>query len=93
MLKHWTTHSEYIAFVSDSFSRFNPSQLKRWHSFADSFDKLSSMNLDPLAELLAPYYSNTGRPAIHQSELFRSFAHSYDGSMFLKPYFLDSHFG
>ena len=73
MLKHWTTHSEYIAFVSDSVSRFNPSQLKRWHSFADSFEKLSSMNLDPLAELLAPYYSNTGRPAIHQAELFRSF--------------------
>lgn len=73
MLKHWTTHFEYIDFVSDSVSRFNPSQLKRWHSFVDSFEKLSSMNLDPLAELLAPYYSDTGRPAIHQAELFRSF--------------------
>ncbi len=73
MLKHWTSHSEYISFVSDSVSNFNESQLKRWHSFSDSFEKLSSLNLDPLADHLAPYYSNTGRPAIHQPEIFRSF--------------------
>lgn len=73
MLKYWSTHSEYLSFVADSVSFYNESESKRWHSFSDTFSKLSSLNLDPLANHLAPYYSNTGRPALHQPEIFRSF--------------------
>lgn len=82
MLKHWTTHSEYISFVSNSVSLFNESQLKRWLSFSDSFAKLSSLNLDPLKDHLAPYYSNTGRPALNQPELFRSIILMLDQQVF-----------
>lgn len=74
MLKHWTTHSEYIDFVSDSVSRFNPSQLKRWHSFADSFEKLSSMNLDPLAKL---WLLTIPIPVVQLSIKLNYFVHSF----------------
>ena len=31
---------------------------------SDSCDKLTSLNLDPVGEFLAPFYSNTRRPAL-----------------------------
>lgn len=40
---------------------------------SDSLNKLTSMNLDPVGQFLAPYYSNTGRPAINQPQILRSF--------------------
>ena len=40
---------------------------------SDSWHKLTSMNLDPAGDFLAPFYSNTGRPAINQPQILRSF--------------------
>ena len=72
MLKHWDTHAEYQHFISEAVTLLNPSQLKRLHSMSDSWNKLTSMNLDPVGDFLAPFYSDTGRPAIHQPQILRS---------------------
>ena len=73
MLKSWTSHADYQQFISDAVSSLNDSQRKKLISYSDSIAKLTSLNLDPLADHLAPYYSHTGRPALHQPEIFRSF--------------------
>ncbi len=72
MLKDWTSHISYQNFISNSVASFNESELKRLTSYSDSVDKLTALNLDPLADFLAPYYSPIGRPAINQAEIFRS---------------------
>ena len=73
MLKHWQTHAEYQQFISEAVASLNTSQLKKLHSMSDSWHKLTSMNLDPVGDFLAPFYSNTGRPAINQPQILRSF--------------------
>jgi hypothetical protein len=65
MLKSWTSHVDYQRFISDAASSLNESQRKKLMSYTDSIAKLTSLNLDPLAAHLAPYYSHTGRPALH----------------------------
>jgi hypothetical protein len=72
MLKYWMLHVDYQQFLSHAVVSFNDSQLKRFSSFSNSIAKLSSLNLDPLADFLAPHYSSFGRPAIHQPEIFHS---------------------
>lgn len=73
MLKHWETHAEYQHFISEAVALLNPSQLKRLYAMSDSWEKLTSMNLDPVGEFLAPFYSDTGRPTINQPQILRSF--------------------
>ncbi|MGB8454488.1 MAG: hypothetical protein WCD89_19430 [Anaerocolumna sp.] len=73
MLKSWTSHTNYQLFISDAVSSLNESQRKKLVSYSNSLAKLTSLNLDTLAARLAPYYSHTGRPALHQPEIFRSF--------------------
>lgn len=74
MLKYWTTHSSYCQFISDGISVLSVSDQKRLKSkYADSLSKLTSLDLDSLKEHLLPHYSSTGRPALYQPEIFRSF--------------------
>ena len=73
MLKHWQTHAEYQQFISEAVASLNPSQLKKLYSMSDSWQKLASLNLDPVGDFLAPFYSNTGRPALNQPQILRSF--------------------
>ena len=54
MLKHWDTHAEYQHFISEAVTLLNPSQLKKLYSMSDSWNKLTSMNLDPVGEFLVP---------------------------------------
>jgi len=73
MLKKWTTHAEYERFVLEAVRKLDGSSLKRLQLFDDSLKKLALLDLDPLGEKLRPYYSATGRPAVQQPEIFRSF--------------------
>jgi len=73
MLKHWTTHDEYQNFIAEALKKLNESQLKKLNSHSDSIFKLTSLNLDPVGQHLYPYYSGTGRPALNQPEIIRSF--------------------
>lgn len=81
MLKHWTSHADYQLSVSNAISSLNESQLKKFYSYSDTLAKLTSLNLDPIASFLAPLYSSTGRPAIHQPEIIRSFILMLDQSI------------
>ena len=72
MLRDWTSHICYQNFISHSVSSLNDSELKRLAHYSNSLDKLTALDLDPLADFLAPYYSAFGRPAINQPEIFRS---------------------
>lgn len=73
MLNDWRSHSDYQNFIESNFALFSPSEQKRLFYLKKSLDKLTALNLDPLRDVLAPYYSNTGRPAKLQPEIFRSF--------------------
>jgi len=73
MIKHWASHAEYQQFVFDAVSHLNGAQLKKLSSYADSMDKLTSLNLDPVGLHLFPFYSDTGRPALNQPQILRSF--------------------
>lgn len=73
MLIHWTTHDEYLQFISDAISILHPSRLKDFAQFSQSLDKLTSINLDPVGLHLLPYYSPYGRPALNQPQILRSF--------------------
>ncbi len=73
MLKCWTLHNRYRQFISDgldSLSELN--QLRLQDSYQHSLDKLLMLDLGLLLDVLRPYYSLTGRPAILQPEIFRS---------------------
>ena len=73
MLNFWRSHVDYQSFVSDTISSFSETELLKLQSYSKSREKLDSLNLDPIGVLLAPYYSNTGRPAKNQPEILRSF--------------------
>ena len=73
MLKHWQTHAEYQQFISEAVTLLNSSQRKKLDSLQDSWNKLTSLNLDPVGDFLAPFYSHNGRPALNQPQILRSF--------------------
>lgn len=73
MLKHWQTHAEYQQLISEAVASLNLSQLKKLYSMSDSWHKFTSMNLNPVRDFLIPFYSNTGRSALNQPQIMRSF--------------------
>lgn len=74
MLKSWMSHDTYCSFISDGINSLSPSDLTRLKgSFSISLEKLTSLDLDPIGQHLAPYYSHTGRPAEYQPQIIRSF--------------------
>lgn len=74
MLKIWESHAEYQHFLISNLSSFYKFFPKRIVELEPSISKLYCLNLDILREILKPYYSNTGRPATLQPEIFRSFS-------------------
>ncbi len=58
MLKNWTSHADYLHLISDAVLSLNDSHRKKLTSYSFSLAKLASLNLDPLAVHLAPYYSH-----------------------------------
>lgn len=74
MLKHLSSHDHFISFITDHVSSLSPADIQRLRS--DSFDsalyKVQKINFDSIHGLLQPLYSNTGRPAKDQIEIFRS---------------------
>ena len=70
----WQPHSEYIATFKNLKACF-PSDLrmKLFDYYSDARRKLFSLNLDPIGEYVAQFYSPCGRPAIHQDQILRSF--------------------
>jgi len=71
MLKTWTSHAEYQQFIISNLSSIYKTFPKSIVKLESSISKLYCLNLDILGEILKPYYSNTGRPATLQPEIFR----------------------
>lgn len=74
MLKNWRSHAEYQQFVISNLTTIYKTTPNRVKEYENSISKLYCLNLDILCEILKPYYSNTGRPATFQPEIFRSFS-------------------
>ncbi|MBU3135819.1 hypothetical protein KPL39_06025 [Clostridium gasigenes] len=74
MLKNWTSHAQYQHFIISMLSSIYQINPKRITELEPSISKLYCLNLDILRDILKSYYSNTGRPATLQPEIFRSFA-------------------
>lgn len=69
----WQSHDEYRTIVNTfghRLSRNNP----RYHFdlYYKEQQKLLALNLDPVRDYIAGYYSNTGRPAKKQTQILRS---------------------
>ena len=70
----WQTHSEYrINFLNCKarFSSFERSELI--HKYDSIRSKMLALNLDDVGIYAQNHYSDTGRPAKNQAQIFRSF--------------------
>jgi len=74
MLKNWSSHADYQQFIISNLSCSYKSFPKKIIELEPSISKLYCLDLDILREILKPYYSNIGRPATLQPEIFRSFS-------------------
>ena len=74
MLENWNSHADYQQFIISNLSYFYKSMPKKIIELELSISKLYCLDLDILREILKPYYSNIGRPATLQPEIFRSFS-------------------
>ena len=69
----WQSHNKYRTIVNTfgrSLSRNNP----RYHFdlYSKEQQKLLALNLDPVRDYIARFYSGTGRPAKNQAQILRS---------------------
>jgi hypothetical protein len=74
MLKNWSSHADYQQFIISNLSCLYKDFPKKVIQLESSISKLYCLDLDILREILKPYYSNIGRPATLQPEIFRSFS-------------------
>jgi len=73
MLGKWTSHADYQQFVRQNLQRISQTDPQRVLEYQDVISKLYILNLDKLKKVIAPLYSDIGRPANFQPEIFRSF--------------------
>ena len=73
MLGKWTTQNEYQKFVEENLLRISQTDPQRVFEYQDVISKLYVLNLDKLQKIMLPLYSDIGRPAELQPEIFRSF--------------------
>jgi len=73
MLGKWTSQSEYQKFVEENLLNISKTDPQRVFEYQDVISKLYVLNLDKLQKIMLPLYSDIGRPAELQPEIFRSF--------------------
>lgn len=75
MLQSFTTDTEYLAHLNFAYASLDSSSKERLKSplLSSALKKLRRFRLDDANELISSAYSSTGRPALLQAELFRSF--------------------
>ena len=69
----WQSHAEYRTNFKNLKAAF-PSAFRTqlWDIYSRERQILLSLNLDPVGAFLSRFYSNTGRPALHQAQILRS---------------------
>ena len=73
MIKNWQSHKKYLHFLKHCKARMDSSQRIRWKELRPIRKRLKSLNLDAAGVFLFPLYSFTGRPALNQPQILRSF--------------------
>lgn len=74
MIKCWQSMAEYHHFLTEMKVHFDPSERARLHSeLWVPWQKLRSFDTDAAMQFLEPRYSSTGRPALNQPQILRSF--------------------
>ena len=73
MIKNWQSHKKYLLFLKHCKARMDSSQRIRWKELRPIRKRLKSLNLDAAGVFLFPLYSFTGRPALNQPQILRSF--------------------
>ncbi|MDE6433969.1 MAG: transposase, partial [Lachnospiraceae bacterium] len=69
----WQNHDEYTTIVNTYGRRLSRNNPKYSFDFYDKErQKLLNLNLDPIAEYIAEFYSAGGRPAKNQAQILRS---------------------
>ena len=74
MIKCWQSMAEYHHFLTEMKAHFDSSEKARLHSeLWIPWQKLRSFDTDRAMRFPEPRYSQTGRPAINQPQILRSF--------------------
>lgn len=73
MLKNWRSHSNYKIFLISNLKNILYYSKSKIIQLSKIISKLYILNLDPLENLISSQYSFTGRPAVNQPEIMRSF--------------------
>lgn len=74
MIKQWQSMLDYQCFLNNSKTVFDSSERQRLHSeLWIPWQKLRLFNADRAMAFLEPLYSHTGRPALNQPQIVRSF--------------------
>lgn len=72
MLGYWRTHSEYQTWLKSKLKSLVSHYEAQIRLYSPLIEKFYVLDLDPLKEIVAPFYSSVGRPANNQPELFRA---------------------
>jgi len=72
MLGSWRTHCEYVAFVLAELKDIAETDPERLIEYREVISKMLIFNVDNVKEIIEPLYSDIGRPALNQPEIFRS---------------------
>ena len=73
MLGKWNTQTEYQEFVRQTLRNISQSEPQRVKEYENIISKLYILKTDKLKKVMLPLYSDIGRPAELQPEIFRSF--------------------
>lgn len=74
MIKYWQSMHDYRHFLNEAKISFDSSERARLHSeLWLPWQKIRLFDTDLAMRFLEPYYSSTGRPALHQPQILRSF--------------------
>ena len=74
MIKYWQSMQDYKYFLTESKVHFDSSEGNRLHTeLWKPWKKLRLFDTDKAMEFLLPFYSNTGRSAMNQPQILRSF--------------------
>jgi len=73
MFGNWQFHSDYQSLLLDSLNKLKYLHSTSLKKYQEGISKLYLLNLDVIKDLIAPLFSNTGRPSGFQAQIFRSF--------------------
>jgi hypothetical protein len=73
MLGYFTPHKQYLQFALAELRVLAESRPDQIREYQGAISKMLILNLDPLLPIISPLYPPTGKMALRQMEIFRSF--------------------